>query len=257
MGSTALVLAAAAAAASLSACGSTTAMAHDAGASDGRTATSVTDTGARDSARRDVSSDAARPRPGADAGEAGLGDAPASCVLDTTSTLPHVHIDFESTRCVFTLAQAAAKISIAYDLIVDQDVPGFQLTSAYSPPYYSTGASTGDLAISEVLSGGGQQYCLCDEGLGPATCPTSDGGTTAPPAGTSGPCPPITIPAGTYPRVFTWDGRNWNGPSDTGNPEGAPFPAGDYELAVTTDPGSIGDAGDLRATGTFLVRLVP
>ena len=35
-----------------------------------------------------------------------------------------------------------------------------------------------------------------------------------------------------------WDGRNWYGPSDTGNREGAAFPPGTYTIA-------------LSATGTY------
>jgi hypothetical protein len=173
-----------------------------------------------------------------------------SCVLDTSSTLPHVHIVFHVPSCDFTLAQAAAKISIDYDLVVDQDVPGF----VPAAPYWY-GSSAANLVLNEVVSGGGQSYCLCDQGLPYPQCPTDDGGLSYPDGGPSGACPAITIPTGTYHRVFTWDGRNWMGPSDTSNPEGPPFPAGDYQLVVSTSPGSIGDAGALSATGKLRIRL--
>src|SRR5215211_2321505 len=44
------------------------------------------------------------------------GDA-GRCVLRRESTLPHVHIEFGPSPCVFTLAQAAAGISIPYDVV--------------------------------------------------------------------------------------------------------------------------------------------
>jgi len=70
---------------------------------------------------------------------------------------------------------------------------------------------------------------------------------------------------GTYARTFTWDGVNWTGPSDTGNPKGAPFPPGDYTLTVSTTPGTLEvrdagatDAGNTAAAidATFPIRLV-
>ena len=44
---------------------------------------------------------------------------------------------------------------------------------------------------------------------------------------------PVTLAPGTYPATFTWQGNNWSGPSDTGNPMGPPFPPGTYTLTVT------------------------
>src|SRR6185503_6625777 len=77
----------------------------------------------------------------------------------------------------------------------------------------------------EKLSGDGQSYCLCD------------GGKCAPPTNV-----PITLKAGTYPSSFTWDGKNWSGPSDFGNPKGPPFPAGSYTLDVSATGTSAGTA---------------
>lgn len=179
-------------------------------------------------------------------------DAPTTCVLEQSSTLPHVHIAFTSTQCVFTLAQAAAGVTFTYDLVVDQDVPDF----VPGKPYWY-GSNAANLVLDEQVSGGGQGYCLCDQGLPLPQCPTEDGGLGMVPNSPTGPCPAVTIPAGTYHRSFHWDGRNWTGPSDTGNPEGAPFPAGDYTFEVSTAAGSVGDAGMLSALGRFRVRLVP
>lgn len=32
--------------------------------------------------------------------------------------------------------------------------------------------------------------------------------------------------------MFEWDGRNWTGPSDFGNPKGKAFPAGEFTVLV-------------------------
>ncbi len=189
-----------------------------------------------------------------DAGDAGStvdpGDAGA-CSITATSSLPHVQIVFQSgTSCVYTLAQAAAKIAIPYDVVVDQDVPDFAPASPY---WYGANASV--LEVSQVLSGAGQQYCLCDQGLPYPTCPSDDGGTA--PVRNDVSCGPSTIRAGTYHQVFTWDGRNWDGPSDTLSPEGPAFPPGDYDLVVSTAPGTLDDAGSVSASATFQVHPVP
>ena len=72
------------------------------------------------------------------------------------------------------------------------------------------------LYLLERVSGNGQSYCLCDNGF-----------CASPPSN------PTTLRAGTYPAVFRWDGMNWYGPSDTGNPEGPAFPAGTYVLELS------------------------
>jgi hypothetical protein len=178
-----------------------------------------------------------------------------SCDIVDTSTLPHVHVQFPAPVCVFTVAQAQAGITIPYDVVVDEDVPGF----APAPyPYPYSVRDVANLALTAVLSGGGQSYCVCDEGLPLPSCPVGDGGYT-PAYGSlsTDACAPVTIPHGTYSMTFTWDGRNWNGPSDTANEEGRLFPAGDYQLAVSTAPGSVGDAGGAQATGKMTIHLLP
>jgi hypothetical protein len=51
------------------------------------------------------------------------------------------------------------------------------------------------------------------------------------------------VQPGRYAGSVAWDGRNWTGPSDSSNPEGAPFPAGDYEFSVSA-------VGTWRVQGT-------
>ncbi len=144
---------------------------------------------------------------------------PFACTVTSTSSLNGVSLVFRApVDCSFSVAQAQAGISIPYDLIIDSDVdavtPKRRAGSACEEP-----GATG-LIVFEQLTGGNENYCRCDEG----DCPGSVLATK-------------TLHAGTTPFAFSWHGRNWQGPSDTSNPEGAAFPPGDYVLAV-------------RATGT-------
>jgi hypothetical protein len=70
---------------------------------------------------------------------------------------------------------------------------------------------------------------------------------------------PTTIKAGTYPRKMHWDGRNWTGPSDTNNREGAPFPAGTYTFQVDAQGTQPSDAGAIpyEVQGKMTVVLEP
>ncbi len=193
---------------------------------------------------------------------------PANCVLASTSTIPHVHVDFTSPTCAFSLAQARAGIHFPYRIVIDEDVPGYVSSSLNTDGVLMyPGGSIAGLRVALVLSGGAQHYCLCDQGGPPAFCDLDDGGFSF---GTGAPaaCNPITLRQGTYDeswpqfsggQTLAWDGRNWDGPSDTSNPEGNPFPAGDYTLELRIDGQLVEDAG-MKAVGVdvkFLVRLVP
>jgi hypothetical protein len=164
----------------------------------------------------------------------------AACETDRSSTLPGVSIDFTTTDCNYTLAEAAAGITIGYNIVVANDIQG-----VYPIPQDAGKCGTPDssgLLPFAVLAGGSEQYCICDEGLCPGPSDT-----------------PITIVKGSYPGTFTWDGRNWTGPSDFNNPKGDPFPAGDYTLTVSAI-GQYEDAGakkDFNVTGTFVLHLLP
>lgn len=166
---------------------------------------------------------------------------PWSCLSGQggTSTLPGVHIELDSDmECVFRVSRALAGVSIAYQVVVDQDVqnvkPVPQDDGHCGKPAWPDG-----LILFEELSGQGQKYCKCDIGL----CPPPDQ-------------KPVTIKKGVYPFTFEWHGRNWQGPSDTGNPEGEPFPPGTYILTISAK-------GEAKVLGmpTFqpfeVVRTVP
>jgi hypothetical protein len=96
--------------------------------------------------------------------------------------------------------------------------------------------------VFENLGDNGQNYCLCDQGLCPGSGPD-----------------PITIVQGTYPGSFSWDGKNWSGPSDFNAQKGPAFTPGDYTLTVSSK-GDWTDAGikkNYDVTGAVVVHIVP
>jgi hypothetical protein len=158
------------------------------------------------------------------------------CGTTEMSNLPDVSIEFPAQPCVFTLAQAAAGISIDYNVVVGATVTGVipvpQDAGQCDQPH------TSGVILFENLGGGGENYCICDTGL------------CFPP-----PMIPVTLNPGTYPGAFAWMGNNWFGPSDTGNPMGAPFPPGTYTLTVSAEGSHNGNPYTVE--GTFTVYLIP
>jgi hypothetical protein len=161
-----------------------------------------------------------------------LGDAAAAtalsgedCRIPAQSNLDGVTIRFTASplKCTFTLAEVAAGIDVPYEISIAHDV------AATVPGIHAcTSPDASGLAPYESVDGAGQHYGIDDTGL----------------------CQPqtqkVTIKAGTYPHSFHWDGRNWTGPSDFGQPEGAAFPVGAYVLSVDAAGtiGAVSDGGD-------------
>jgi hypothetical protein len=164
--------------------------------------------------------------------DAGTSDASApadSCSPATgSSDLPGVRLEITSGPCALTQAQAAAGASFGYRLVVDADVPGIvalnDLASCLQP-------DSSGLILAAEISGNGQSFCPTYD-LG--RCPQNSATTTA--------------KAGSFDYELVWDGRNWQGPSDTNQPEGASFPAGSYTLSVTATGTRLVDAGVLPFT---------
>jgi hypothetical protein len=164
----------------------------------------------------------------------------AGCVTSGSSSLPGVTIDFPAQRCSFTLAEASAGITFHYDVIVAMD--GISVVPQPEDAGGCDSAGPSGLIPLSTVSGGGQSYCLCDVGF------------CAPPSMT-----PVTLAMGTYPDSFTWDGKNWGGPSDTGNPKGPAFPPGHYTLTVSAK-GQVempGPAAPFVVTGTLDIEITP
>jgi hypothetical protein len=124
-----------------------------------------------------------------------------------------VKVEFPKDGYTFTLAEAAKGVKIEYTVVVEQDYPG--IIALPHGPSFNDPAGPSGLYPRQQISGKDQFYCLMDFGLG------------APPKESA-----KMIKKGSYQHSFEWDGRNWTGPSDFGNPKGKPFPAGTYEVTV-------------------------
>jgi hypothetical protein len=206
----------------LSACGGSTSLdrAGNSHASGGVAGVANTSTGGAPSAAG---------RSGNAGGQAG------GCAETATSTLTGASFHFvPPLRCSYTLAEAAAGISIAYELAIAQDI------SDVAPQAEATCVQPGasGLYILERVSGNGQNYCLCDNGF-----------CASPPSN------PTTLRTGTYAATFQWDGMNWYGQSDTGNPQGPAFPAGSYLLELSAQ-GTRAGAG-FEVQDSLPLTLVP
>jgi hypothetical protein len=125
-----------------------------------------------------------------------------------------VKIEFAKKEFTFTTAEAAREVKFEYRIIVEKDIPGVIALAA--GPSFNTPPGPAGLFPVEKVAGNGQFYCLLDFGLAPPPKEVAK-----------------TIKKGDYKHSFTWDGRNWNGPSDFNNPKGKPFPPGMYMVTVT------------------------
>ncbi|MEZ4266609.1 MAG: hypothetical protein R3F39_09545 [Myxococcota bacterium] len=156
-----------------------------------------------------------------------VADVVATCVPTATSDLAGVKLALTTTDCTYTLAEAAAGITIAWEVVTDAPV-----AEVASAPQDAGGCSQADasgLMVFPRVSGGAEAWCICDSGL----CQGPDGST-------------VTLPAGTVAGSFDWDGVNWIGPSDTGNPKGAPFPPGAYTVSLSAKGTASGTPFEVR-----------
>jgi hypothetical protein len=148
-----------------------------------------------------------------------------------------VTLQITSAPCTLTLAQAAAGVSFGYRLTVAADVSGVVSSDAQAR-CVSPGAN--GVVVAATITGNGQAYC-----------PTCDLGRCA--ANTA----PSTAKTGAYDAQVAWNGRNWQGPSDTNAPPGVPFPPGTYTVAVVATGTRPGDGGvvpfTVMANQTFLL----
>lgn len=160
------------------------------------------------------------------------------CETGTESNLDGVSIHFSAKKCSWTLAEAASGIEVPWNIVVEVDhkkvFPQPQDAGWCGQP------GTSGLIVFEKLIGGDQTYCICDQGL----CMGPDD-------------QPVILKKGEYPGSFEWDGVNWTGPSDTGNPKGDPFPPGTYTLTVSA-VGALGkrSGNPFEVKGTLEIQLL-
>lgn len=151
-------------------------------------------------------------------GGGGGGNFPPCSVTDVTGSIPGVKISIQSDRCTYHVGEPAV---FTYQVTTDAAVPTIEITASMGCGDCSQPSEDPMSFVSFLISGtstGGdpQQYCLCDVG-----CCAPDMAQMIQPK------------AATASGTIKWSGRNWQGPSDTGNKEGEPFAPGSYGVDVT------------------------
>ncbi len=137
--------------------------------------------------------------------------------LDGNTTLPGVSIKFTTSQRKWSLAEVRAGLRIEYQVAIDHDVENV-VPVAQDAGQCDEAHSSG-LILFETLKGGGLRYGIYDQGL----CFRPERYKKD----------PVTLRAGVYPGAFEWDGRSWDGPSDTFAQKGDYFPVGTYTLTVS------------------------
>jgi len=154
-------------------------------------------------------------------------DVAALCGGSVTSDLPGVSFEFPDDRCSYTLAEVAAGITLKYEINILQSLAGIHPAPTDYGSCQTPDAS--GLIVGFEVADSSQRYCLCD--VGPCMRQTFN----------------TRLLVGTQAGEIRWDGRNWLGGSDTGNPKGAAFPVGTYILTLTAkgtwDGPAASDAG--------------
>ncbi|WP_437755471.1 hypothetical protein [Sorangium sp. So ce1389] len=143
-------------------------------------------------------------------------------VRDVEGTIPGVKITIESSRCFYHQGEAA---EFVYTVTTDSSVPPIDIAASTGCGRCVEPTSDPLSFVSYKISGLSwgaepqpQLYCLCDVGC----CPPDESAT-------------VQVDATTATQTIRWSGRQWNGPSDTSNPEGDFFALGSYEVEVTFD----------------------
>lgn len=158
-----------------------------------------------------------------------LPDGPCA-VEGVTGTLPGVTLAIRSASCVYkrgTPATFTYEVTTAGvpPITLPQNTGGCSDCGVYTTdPLSFTRYSLGGTSAG----GENQQWCLCDQGC----C-----------FGTNG--QQVQVDATTKTYTINWSGREWDGPSDTGNPEGELFLPGRYNVFVTFKGF---DEGNVQAT---------
>jgi hypothetical protein len=158
-------------------------------------------------------------------------------VLDVPGTIAGVTISISSSRCIYRVGEAA---EFTYEVKTTAGVPPIEMTAS---PGCGSCTDPGENPLSftsynigGVSSGGApQNYCVCDTG-----CCAPDQAAT------------IQVLASTESAKISWSGRNWNGPSDTSNPQGEFFEPGNYGVNVTFNGRAQGSV-----TATLPIEIVP
>lgn len=147
-----------------------------------------------------------------------LPDGPCA-VEDVTGDVPGVTISIRSDACVYARGTAAA---FHYEVTASATTPAITIPDSGGGCGDCEGHTTDPASFVRWSIGGtsaggeSQDYCICDVGC----CAPTQTAT-------------IQLDALESAATIDWQGREWSGPSDTGNPMGELFLPGRYDVVVT------------------------
>ena len=165
-----------------------------------------------------------------------------TCAPTYSGSIPGAALDLSQTPCTFSISAAKGvfKLPYRFKVLSSQAVSVAGNMGSCPPP---PGDIFGGFAMFHTVSGGSQNWCLCDTGL----CAPSDP-------------PPAPSVVGTYDVTFAWDGNNFSGPSDTGFKPGPAFPPGSYVFSVTVAgkvKGADGGVASFKGEAKLPITLTP
>jgi hypothetical protein len=145
---------------------------------------------------------------------------------------------FDKQPCERSVADAALGFDVGYIVAIESSI-----ASVGSQPQDSGRCETpgpSGLIVHARLGDQPHVYCECDTGLCPGDAQ-----------------PLVTLAPGEYAGKAHLQARDWQGPSDTGNQPGDPFPAGAYDVVLTAR-GTVGEGTDawiFSVVGRYEMRL--
>lgn len=137
----------------------------------------------------------------------------ADCEVTSFSNLPGIRIEFTTTDCSWTLAQARAGLHVDYRVRVDRDIKG--IVPAASGACGCGQPHISGLTLTEELQGADHRVCIgnAETCLGPVE-------------------EPVTLRKGTYPGTMTLEGPSEARAGNRAGATGVPFAPGNYTLTV-------------------------
>jgi hypothetical protein len=165
------------------------------------------------------------------------------CVPTYTGAIPGASLDLSKTPCNFSISASKDGFALPYTVTVTESVMLRDFGNS-GKCQAAPGHIYGGISPWERVDGNEQTWCLCDTGM----C------FSAPPV------PFVATVPGKYDVGFGWDGKNWQGPSDTSSPIGAAFPPGQYLFRVKVagqQQKSDGSVENFYAEATLPIQLTP
>jgi hypothetical protein len=157
------------------------------------------------------------------------------------SNLPGVEIVFTDDSCGYSPpGPTTTAINVHYQLKIATDIADV-VAEPLDFGHCQTPDAAHGLIVDFRIEGSGHRYCLCDTGLCAGTLKTT------------------VARHGAYDGVVIWGGHEWNGPSDTSQPQGPAFPAGTYTLTLRAKGTRLsgGKQVPFEVTATRFITLVP